>query len=190
MVRSEFVSYVHRKQPFFFAETTVRLRMSYIGLLALALWSPAPARGQARSNGSECVVQRVVDGDTFVCAGGPRVRLLLIDAPELAQRPYGDSARAVARALLPAGARVRLETDVQTHDEYGRLLAYVYADSVFVNREMVRRGMALVLVYPPNVREVETIRSAADSARAERRGLWSGSAFDCRPRDYRARRCR
>jgi micrococcal nuclease len=164
--------------------------MSYIGVVALALSAPAPARGQTGRDRAECVVQRVVDGDTFVCAGGPRVRLLLIDAPELAQRPYGDSARAAARALLPAGTHVRLVTDVQPQDAYGRLLAYVYTDSVFVNREMVRRGMAVVLVYPPNVRQVETIRSAADSARAERRGLWSGSAFDCRPRDYRARRCR
>ena len=152
-----------------------------------------------RPGGStECAVQRVVDGDTFVCRGGERVRLLLVDTPELAQRPFGDSARAVARRLLPAGTRVRLVFDVDVRDRYDRLLAYVYVDAppgdlaepLLVNHEMVRTGMAVVAVYPPNVRLVELLRAAADSARTERRGLWSGSALECSPADYRARRCR
>lgn len=158
--------------------------MSLLGVIALATMSPGVVRAQS------CTIRRVVDGDTFVCRDGRRVRLLLIDAPELDQRPYGDSARAVARRLLPPGTSVRLEIDVQPEDRYRRLLAYAYADAVFVNREMVRRGMAVVLVVPPNVRELDALRAAADSARSERRGLWSGSAFDCRPVDYRARRCR
>jgi micrococcal nuclease len=136
-----------------------------------------------------CVVERVVDGDTFVCEGGERVRLLLIDTPELAQR-FGSAVREEALRMIPPGARVRLDFDVETRDRYGRLLAYVWADSVLVNRELVRRGMALVAVYPPNVRHVETMRAAADSARAERKGVWSGSAFQCTPSDFRAGRCR
>jgi micrococcal nuclease len=143
------------------------------------------------------VVERVIDGDTLVClpglgpgARGERVRLLLIDTPELAQRPFGEVARDTARALLPAGARVRLDFDVARRDPFGRLLAYVWVDSLMVNRELVRRGVAVVAVYPPNVRHVELLRAAADSARAERRGLWSGSAFECAPADYRAGRCR
>jgi endonuclease YncB( thermonuclease family) len=167
-----------------------RIVPSWVGLIAAAAaLSAEPVHGQRRRSG-ECTVERIVDGDTFVCMGGTRVRLLLIDAPELAQRPYGDSARAAARALLPVGEQVRLELDVEVEDPYGRLLAYVFRDSLFVNRELVRRGMAVVSVYPPNVREVETLRAAADSARAEGRGLWRASAFECSPRDYRARRCR
>jgi micrococcal nuclease len=137
-----------------------------------------------------CTIARVGDGDSFTCEGGTRVRMLLIDAPELAQRPWGDSARAFAEALLPVGSRVRLEFDVRPRDQYRRLLAYVYIDSVFVNREIVRHGMGVVVVFPPNIRMIDTIRAAADSARAERRGLWDGSAFDCLPASFRAGRCR
>ncbi len=36
-----------------------------------------------------CVVQRIVDGDTFDCVGGPRVRMIGMDAPERSQRPFG-----------------------------------------------------------------------------------------------------
>jgi micrococcal nuclease len=176
----------------------IRLELSCWGVIALLAMSPDPVLAQrpldaaepARRMSRECAIERVVDGDTFVCAGGERVRLLLIDTPELSQRPYGDSARTAARTLLPVGAHVRLERDVELRDRYGRTLAYVYQGDVFVNRELVRRGMAVVSVYPPNVREVEALRAAADSARAERKGLWSGSAFECSPRDYRARRCR
>ena len=142
-----------------------------------------------------CEVERVVDGDTFVCrparpgGEGERVRLLLIDTPELAQAPFGAAARDSALALIPPGTRVRLDFDVSERDRFGRLLAYVWVDSVMLNRELVRRGMAVVAVFPPDVRERDMLRAASDSARAERRGLWSGSAFDCAPADYRAGRC-
>ncbi|MEX2611232.1 MAG: thermonuclease family protein [Gemmatimonadota bacterium] len=137
-----------------------------------------------------CRIARVIDGDTFECDGGERIRLLLIDTPELDQGPYGAAARDTAALLLPAGDSVRLEFDVQVRDPYERLLAYAYVDSLLVNRALVRRGMAVVSVYPPNVRLVELLRAAADSARAEGAGLWSGSAFECLPADYRAGRCR
>jgi micrococcal nuclease len=166
--------------------------------VVVALWGFTDLSAQnSGAPAAACVVERVVDGDTFVClpelrsgAGGERVRLLLIDTPELAQRPFGAAARDTAAALLPPGTRVRLELDVSARDRFGRLLAYVWVDSVMVNRELVRRGMAVVAVYPPNVRHVDALRAAADSARSERRGLLSGSAFDCAPADYRAGRCR
>jgi micrococcal nuclease len=165
--------------------------------LALGPFGGACAQEPPPSGASAaCAVERVIDGDTFVCVGGERVRLLLIDTPELAQGPYGRTAREEAVRLLPVGAHVRLDLDVQPRDRYGRLLAYVWVDReageppLMVNRALVRRGMAVVSVYPPNVRHVDLMRAAADSARAERAGLWEGSAFDCAPADYRADRCR
>ena len=138
----------------------------------------------------DCVVSRIIDGDTFACEGGSRVRLLIIDAPERGQGVYADSAALLLERLMPVGSRVRLEFDVEGRDRWRRLLAYVYVGDVFVNRELVRRGMAQVAVYPPNVREVDVLRAAADSARAERLGLWSGSAFECAPADSRSGLCR
>lgn len=164
-------------------------------------YRPSRARGcaphldtapiEARPGGSTtCVVARIVDGDTFVCEGGSRIRLLVADAPEAGQGPYADSATLLLERFMPVGSSVRLEFDVRTRDRYRRLLAYVYAGDTFVNRELVRRGLALVEVYPPNVREVDALRAAADSARAERRGLWSDPAFACTPAAYRTGRCR
>jgi micrococcal nuclease len=152
--------------------------------LDTALITPTP-------NGTaECVVARIVDGDTFQCEGGSRVRLLIADADEVGQSVYADSAALLLAQLMPVGSGVRLEFDVAGLDRYRRVLAYVYAGDVFVNRALVRRGFAHVAVYPPNVRSVEVMRAAADTARQERLGVWHAPGFLCTPADYRAGRCR
>ena len=136
-----------------------------------------------------CVVESVTDGDTFRCTGGRRVRLLTIDAPEMDQAPFGSSSRAKLAGLLPIGSSATLELDVQHQDQYGRTLAYVRRPGVLVNRALVRSGMAVVAVYPPNVRYVEVLRAAADSARVDRAGLWATNGFECPPAEHRAGRC-
>lgn len=138
-----------------------------------------------------CVVERVVDGDTVRCRGGETVRLLLVDAPEEAQGDFALRATLALQELLPPGDSAALELDVQARDRYGRLLAHLHSGGgEWVNRSLARRGYAVPLVYPPNVRHVEAIRAAADSAREERRGLWERDAFACLPVDFRAGRCR
>jgi micrococcal nuclease len=157
------------------------------GLLwAALLCFPPAACAQAEI---ACVVDRVSDGDSITC-GGDRVRLLAIDAPELDQGPFGRAAKAFLEAALPIGSRARLELDVERRDGYGRLLAYVYReDGRMLNRMMARQGFALPYAIPPNVRHVDAIRAAADSARAAGIGLWALHAFDCSPADHRAGRC-
>lgn len=141
----------------------------------------------------ECTVERVIDGDTFTCARGSTlvtVRLLGIDAPELAQRPWGRQSSAHLARLLPRRSVVRLDLDVRERDRYGRVLAYAWSDSGMVNERMLRAGLAVVYVQPPNVKYADDLRAAARAARAEGSGLWSTPAFDCTPADYRQRRCR
>ncbi len=82
------------------------------------------AQAAGTSWGSAKVV-RWIDGDTVVTSKGT-VRLIGIDTPELGKC---GSARATskARALAPAGARVRMGNPVSTDDtdRYGRKLRYV-----------------------------------------------------------------
>ncbi len=137
-----------------------------------------------------CTIARVVDGDTVWCVGGRKVRLLLIDTPELDQGPFGVQARTKLEELLPIGTETVLEFDVQREDRHGRTLAYVYLpDGRMANEEMARAGYAVALVYPPNVRHVERIRAAVREAQRAKRGLWATPAFACSPRDHRRGRC-
>lgn len=150
--------------------------------------SDSAARELAESG--VCVIEAVSDGDTVSCRDGRRIRLLLIDTPELSQDPYGTAARDALLRLLPVGSPARVELDVEITDRYGRTLAYLYdSDGRMVNEEMARLGFAVRLTYPPNVRHVERIGDAVEEAREARRGLWSGSAFECSPRDHRAGAC-
>ena len=63
--------------------------------------------------------------------------------------------------------------DVRERDRWGRLLAYVYADTLMVNAELVRLGYAQIVTVPSNVRHVELFLRFQKEAREARRGLWA-----------------
>jgi endonuclease YncB( thermonuclease family) len=97
------------------------------------------ARASAPVAAAVCTIATVSDGDTVICEGGERVRLLLIDTPEMSQAPFGPQAKRALQELLPVGTRARLELDVQERDRYGRVLAYVYTpEGRMANEEMAR----------------------------------------------------
>lgn len=175
----------------------MRRNRSVLGLVAGALlilffqWYD-PSTQQPVDDGERitCVVSRITDGDSIECRGGDRVRLLSIDAPELAQDPYGELAQGHLASLLPLGTRASLELDIEYRDDHDRILAYLYLpDGRMINEVMARAGYVVDLVYRPNTRYADRIRDAVDEARDARRGLWARGAFECRPRDFRAYRC-
>ena len=126
-------------------------------------------------------VRFAFDGDTLQVIGVGRVRLLGIDAPELARgldtaAPFAREARE-RLATLVAGRYVRLESDGDTHDRYGRVLAYVIRDDgLLVNAEMLRAGLARVTARQP-LRRLDELRRAEREAQAARRGLWAAGAL-------------
>jgi micrococcal nuclease len=154
-------------------------------LIALALAALLTAPELRRP----CTISRVVDGDTFYCADGLKVRLIGLDAPERGQGRAAREASAALRRLLPVGARVQLEQDVAPRDRYGRTLAYAWRDSLLVNERLLREGWAFLLTVPPNVRYVDRLERAQRAARMQKAGLWREPGLACAPRDWRARRC-
>jgi endonuclease YncB( thermonuclease family) len=140
--------------------------------------SEVDAQVWARLPGA-CVVE-AARGDEVLCRDGVTVRLNLIDAPE---QPFGaihDSAVArVARLALP-GTRLSVVLDEKALDPHNRVLAYLYfEDGVMLNELLVRRGIAVHRVYPPNATHDEAIRKAHGAARASRIGLWKDPGFVC-----------
>jgi micrococcal nuclease len=129
-------------------------------------------------------VVRVVDGDTIKVslAGGrtERVRYIGVDTPESVKpgTPVQCFAKRASHfnASLVEGRAVRLRTDAEERDRYGRLLAYVYTSgspSVFVNRELVAKGYARTMTIPPNVAHADEFARLAQHAREAGHGLWS-----------------
>jgi endonuclease YncB( thermonuclease family) len=128
------------------------------------------------------VVARVTDGDTLRLRDGRRIRLVQIDAPERDTECYGRAAGAALARLTPPGTRVMLERDpsLDGRDGYGRLLRYVLVGELDVNLELVRLGAAAPYFFRgERGRQAGSLLSAAEAARAHRRGLW-GACPDAR----------
>jgi micrococcal nuclease len=161
----------------------VLLLVGAFAVAALTLWRPVGGGvgvGDAPSAG-EGVVTRVVDGDTVHVALAGRdetVRYIGIDTPESVKpgtpvQCFAEAASAANHRLVD-GQAVRIAYDVERHDRYGRLLAYVYRvrDGTFVNARLVRDGYARTLTIPPNVRFAGRFSALAREAQDAGRGLW------------------
>lgn len=123
-------------------------------------------------------VIEVVDGDTIRIGDGQDslVRYIGIDTPESGLQdspgdPLAEEAERLNRDLV-GDKEVRLEYDEEKYDVYGRKLAYVYSDGVFVNAELVREGLGIPFFIDPNTLRAEEIKEAADEAQKAKRGLW------------------
>lgn len=129
----------------------------------------------------------VGDGDTIRVQDGNKettVRLACIDAPELAQIPYGARSRKILQTLLPAGKNVRLR--VQTLDRFGRTVAEVFTNKGNINQLMVKQGHSFV--YRRYLEKCDRAHYISLEAKAQKSslGVWSvGSAGIQRPWDFR-----
>jgi micrococcal nuclease len=84
----------------------------------------------------------MTDGNTTTIGDGHYMRYIGIDAPELYPEPeaYGREAWLANRTLVE-NRPVHLEQDISDTDRYGRQLRYVYVGDIFVNAELIRRGI-------------------------------------------------
>lgn len=122
-------------------------------------------------DGTRVTIEHVIDGDTVALDDGRRVRYIGINTPERGQFLY-DEAAAFNRHLVE-GAEAWMVLDVQTIDQYGRTLAYLWVGDTFVNHELIRQGFANVYTSPPNVRYSQDLQAAEQVARDSERGLWA-----------------
>jgi len=93
-------------------------------------------------------VQKVVDGDTldayldlgFDVIAHQRLRLAYIDSYEIQgdEKPMGEKAKLFVESLLSQSSHLWVKSLGQ--DKYGRWLVELYADDIYVNRELVESG--------------------------------------------------
>jgi len=143
---------------------------SYMSLI----WDAYPElRGKSYA---EAIVERVIDGDTFVINGGHRVRLIGVNTPEITNgknEAYGLEAKQFTTERL-LDKEVVLIADVGDTDRYGRLLRYVFMkpEPEMFNELLLKEGYANTMTVPPNVTYAERFVSLEREARENNRGLW------------------
>jgi endonuclease YncB( thermonuclease family) len=150
--------------------------------LPILVWLTTCAPAFAQDLIGTCI--RVSDGDTIVVkvpgqAKPEKIRVLGVDCPEIShgkndpgQEPWGTRATVFTKALV-LNKEVRIETDVQPRDQYGRLLGYVWVGKTMLNLELMKAGHAMLLTYAPNVKYVDQFVAAQRAARQAGLGLWS-----------------
>lgn len=123
------------------------------------------------------VIKSVHDGDTFTFLSDKgetyKLRLRGIDCPELKQE-LGVNAREYAKQYVGKGVAVLYKTD-----KYKRHIADVFSGGIWINRELVRKGLAIAYMN----KDVEIIKAESE-AKEHSRGVWGLSNF-ITPADYR-----
>ncbi len=122
------------------------------------------------SEKDEVNVKKVIDGDTIVLEDGRIIRLIGINTPEKYQK-FGKEATLKTKELV-LDKEVNLEYDKLKTDIYGRTLAYVYTEEVFVNLELLKQGFARLMTIPPNTKHLEEFRKAYKEAKDKKLGVW------------------
>ncbi|MBY9065804.1 thermonuclease family protein [Hyphomonas sp. WL0036] len=163
-----------------------------IALLAMAALLTAACGGKpvdpldGLAEGERGRVVRVIDGDALVLSTGQSVRLIGIEAPAGPSRGsegdpgFEDSKRALEDMAL--GREVELRYGGLTRDRYDRALAHVMTidtlgPKLWLNAEMVKRGVARVRVYPDTAIANAPLLPMEADARAAKAGLWARRAW-------------
>jgi endonuclease YncB( thermonuclease family) len=122
-------------------------------------------------------VKTVYDGDTVVLEDGQKIRLLGINTPEVQHRDkLADAGGEEAKSWLITklkDSKVRLETDAEKNDSYGRTLGYLFTENKeFINQSLLAAGLAQVSIFPPNLKYVNELVTASQQAEHANLGIW------------------
>lgn len=142
---------------------------------------------------------RTVDGDTIIVEDATgeqkRVRMIGIDTPEsVAQEEernnkYGVMASEYTKELLSNTDKLYLEYDIDSDDQYDRILAYVWLEDVtdtfnqeniknsMVNAIIIENGYGIAKRYEPTVAHDEFFQELMAEADENNTGLWQYKEF-------------
>lgn len=151
-----------------------------VAIVAMAAACIIPLRTAAKDSATltGCTVERVIDGDTFVCDTGTHIRMLQINAIELDQCGGQWAAAALRNIFLRPGTYVRLDYDRVTQDKYGRDLAapiVTLSDGAEYNISivMVYVGLARAAYYGDNDKYLAWAKASQAWAQAAQWNMWA-----------------
>ena len=118
------------------------------------------------------VVKKVIDGDTVELFNGTVLRYVGITAPEEGE-DFAEEATKLNKKLVE-GKEIKLEYDNYKSDKFGRVLAYPIIDNKNICIELVRKGMAEIVVYQkrkPFIYQAQLLETQ-EQAKKQKLGIW------------------
>lgn len=130
--------------------------------------------------GEAYFVKSVIDGDTLVLATNKQVRFVGIQAPKLPlgrknfpEWPLAKEAKVYLEEIA-LNKMVTLYFGKTKRDRHGRILAHLKTDDgLWLQDEMLRRGLARVYTFPDNRQLAAELYQAEQYARQKQQGIWT-----------------
>ena len=91
------------------------------------------------------IVTKVVDGDTLDI-NGIRIRLALVDTPEINQPGYDRAKQFVESLCFGKKGELDVDSGQRRGDRHGREVGVVYCDGVNMNEKLMSNNLARILV--------------------------------------------
>ena len=91
------------------------------------------------------IVTKVIDGDTLDI-NGIRIRLALVDTPELNQPGYDWAKQFVESLCLGKKGELDVDSGQRRGDRHGREVGVVYCDGINMNDKLMSNNLARILV--------------------------------------------
>ena len=150
--------------------------MTLIKRITLAVSIAVISVGNVSASFATTTVTKIYDGDTVTLGNGERLRLIQIDAPELASAEcYGAEARTALVKLMkgPGALKITSDPGLDKVDRYGRILGYLFKGNINLNLKMVEIGAAAPYFYKGQLGIYsEQFLAAAKKAQSKKLGLW------------------
>ncbi|MEK7597585.1 MAG: thermonuclease family protein [Patescibacteria group bacterium] len=134
--------------------------------------SPYPLSPTVPSNQKLTVIV-VTDGDTMKLSDGKTFRLYGVNSPEIKESYFEEAKAFTENFVLNKEISFEQEENYK-EDKFGRMLGYVFVDGVNLNIELVRNGLARVVLYEKRakIKYQDELLSAEKSAKDLRLGIW------------------
>lgn len=115
----------------------------------------------------------VTDGDTLKLSNGRIFRLYGMSTPEFKQ-PYYKEANEFTKNMVLNKEVTFEQEEKYKEDKFGRMLGYVFIDGKNLNVELVRAGLAKVVLYEKRakIKYQDELLQAEKEAREKRVGIW------------------
>jgi micrococcal nuclease len=91
------------------------------------------------------IVTKVVDGDTLDI-NGIRIRLALVDTPEINQPGYDRAKQFIESLCLGKKGELDVDSGQRRGDRHGREVGVVYCDGINTNEKLMSNNLARILV--------------------------------------------
>jgi micrococcal nuclease len=122
-------------------------------------------------------VTKVIDGDTIELSDGRTIRYIGVDTPEMEDECFAKEAKEINENLV-FKKTIKVATDKNEMDQFGRTLAYVYVDGLFVNQDLLSKGAGKYFLDNLNTKYSPILVKASEESYNNKSGLWRKCAPD------------